>query len=106
MEMTAPLYAASGPQVCELPGGARLSADLDEHVQRFIYFFGVYEEGTVRWFRETLRPGMVVLDIGAHVGQYSLIAAGAVGPNGRVHAFEPNPSSYRRPLCKFEDEQF
>lgn len=98
METMAPLYAASEPQVCELPGGARMTADLAEHVQRWIYFFGVYEENTVRWFRESLRPGMVVLDIGAHVGQYSLIAAAAVGQSGRVHSFEPNPVSYRR-LC-------
>jgi FkbM family methyltransferase len=96
METLAPLYAASEPQVCELPGGARMTADLAEHVQRWIYFFGVYEEATVRWFRSVLRPGMVVLDIGAHVGQYSLIAASDVGPKGRVHSFEPNPASFRR----------
>ena len=98
MKSLAPFYATSKPQTCTLPGGARMSADLTEHVQRWIYFFGVYEESTVRWFRQRLRPGMVVLDIGAHVGQYSLIAAAAVGPSGRVHSFEPNPVSYRR-LC-------
>jgi FkbM family methyltransferase len=96
MEFLAPLYAASEPQVCELPGGARMVADLAEHVQRWIYFFGVYEEATVNWFRSALKPGMVVLDIGAHVGQYSLIAGSAVGPAGRVHSFEPNPVSFRK----------
>jgi len=95
MELTAPLYAASEPQLCELPGGSRLRADLGEHVQRWIYFFGVYEEATVRWFRSFLRPGMVVLDVGAHVGQYSLLSASCVGPTGRVHSFEPNPVTYR-----------
>lgn len=83
-------------QICELPGGARLCADIGEHVQRWIYFFGVYEEDTVRWFRKQLGAGMVVLDVGAHVGQYSLIAATDVGPGGRVHSFEPNPISNRR----------
>jgi FkbM family methyltransferase len=95
MESTAPLYAGSEPQLCELPGGSRLRADLGEHVQRWIYFFGVYEEATVRWIRSFLRPGMVVLDVGAHVGQYSLLSASSVGPTGRVHSFEPNPVTYR-----------
>src|SRR5882724_6714622 len=93
MEALSPLYAASEPQICRLPGGAAIRVELAEHVQRWIYFFGVYEKDTVDWFRSNLRPGMVVLDIGANVGQYTLIAAGAVGPNGRVHAFEPNPIS-------------
>jgi len=95
MELTAPLYAGSDPQLCELPGGARLRADLGEHVQRWIYFFGLYEEATVRWFRSFLRPGMVVLDVGAHVGQYSLLSASCVGPTGRVHSFKPNLVTYR-----------
>lgn len=95
MELLAPLYSASEPQKCQLPGGAWLQADLGEHVQRWIYFFGVYEEDTARWFRDSLRPGMVVLDIGAHVGQYSLIAAIDVGPSGRVHSFEPNQIAHR-----------
>ena len=40
-------------------------------------------------FKAALRPGMVVLDVGASFGLYSLAAARAVGPSGRVIAFEP-----------------
>jgi FkbM family methyltransferase len=96
MEALSGWYAKSEQQVCELPGGARMRVDLAEHVQRWIYFFGVYELETVTWFRRTLRPGMTFLDIGAHVGQYSMIAASQVGPEGRVHCFEPNPASFGR----------
>src|SRR5262249_27923513 len=95
MEALSPLYSACEPQIGRLPGGAAIRLDLGEHVQRYIYFFGVYEKDTVDWFRSNLRSGMVVLDIGANVGQYTLIAARDVGPNGRVHAFEPNPISYQ-----------
>ena len=35
--------------------------------------------------------GMVVLDIGAHVGIHALLAGRRVGPDGRVFAFEPAP---------------
>jgi FkbM family methyltransferase len=43
-----------------------------------------------------VRPGMVVLDIGAFHGLYTLIAAQRVTPTGRVIAFEPSPRDRRR----------
>lgn len=47
-----------------------------------------------RFFAENVEPGMVVLDVGANVGFYTLILADLVGPGGRVHAFEPDPLSF------------
>jgi FkbM family methyltransferase len=44
-------------------------------------------------FREAVRPGAVVLDIGANVGAYTLIFAAWVGRAGRVFAFEPAPDA-------------
>jgi FkbM family methyltransferase len=41
-----------------------------------------------------LRPGMTVLDVGAHVGYHSLLAAQAVGSTGRVISFEPSPGNF------------
>jgi len=38
-----------------------------------------------------LRQGMIVLDIGAHHGFYTLLASKLVGPAGKVFAFEPSP---------------
>ncbi|MGB9467190.1 MAG: FkbM family methyltransferase, partial [Candidatus Acidiferrum sp.] len=43
-----------------------------------------------------LRPGMTVVDIGAHHGLYTLLAAKRVGRQGRVIAFEPSPRECRR----------
>ncbi len=40
---------------------------------------------------QTVRPGMTVIDGGAHIGIYTLIAARAAGPTGRVLACEPDP---------------
>ena len=56
---------------------------------------GSYERVTRQLFREAVGPGMHVLDIGAHVGYYTLVAAREAGTQGRVHAFECDPRSYR-----------
>ena len=42
-------------------------------------------------FREAVRPGAVVLDVGANVGAYTLLFAQWAGPSGGVFAFEPSP---------------
>jgi FkbM family methyltransferase len=41
-------------------------------------------------FLSLLAPGDVVYDVGANIGWYSLLAARAVGPTGKVIAFEPS----------------
>ena len=46
-------------------------------------------------FVRTLRPGMTVVDGGAHLGLYTVLGARGVGPGGRVHAFEPDPYNLR-----------
>ena len=40
---------------------------------------------------DAVKPGMVVCDVGANFGYYTLLMAEKVGQSGHVHAFEPNP---------------
>jgi FkbM family methyltransferase len=47
-----------------------------------------------RFLREQTEPGMVIFDVGANIGFYTLLLAERVGPTGRVHAFEPDPLSF------------
>ena len=53
-----------------------------------------FEAESTRVFRDVVQPGMVVLDLGAHVGFYTLLASELVGPRGLVLAFEPEPRNY------------
>ena len=46
-----------------------------------------------------LRAGDVFVDVGAYDGLVSLVAAAAVGPAGRVYAFEPNPAAFAKIQC-------
>jgi FkbM family methyltransferase len=50
---------------------------------------GIYEPRVSEVFRERLRPGARVVDVGANVGYFSLLAASLVGPAGSVVACEP-----------------
>lgn len=50
---------------------------------------GAHEPRTTSWFR--VKPGDVVVDVGAHVGRYSLIAAKNAS---RVISIEPDPSNF------------
>lgn len=53
-----------------------------------------HESETVAHIKSRLQPGMVVLDIGAHIGYYSRIFGNLVGRSGRVLAFEPHPRTF------------
>lgn len=59
-----------------------------------LYLLRPYEPFTAQLFRDVIRPGATVLDIGAQYGYFSLVAARQVGPKGRVYAFEPVPANF------------
>lgn len=46
-------------------------------------------------FCSVIRPEMTVLDVGAFVGWYALMAARQVGPRGKVYAFEADPRNFQ-----------
>lgn len=54
----------------------------------------VYEPYQLDLFRSYLKEGMVVLDIGANIGLYTLIASKRVGETGKVISFEPEPENF------------
>ncbi len=53
-------------------------------------------EDELRFLRQVVREGQVVIDIGANHGVYALSLAKRVGPAGRVWAFEPSAETRRR----------
>jgi len=55
---------------------------------------GSYERETGVLLREIVKPGMTVVDIGAHIGYFTRLLSKAVGPGGRVFAFEPEPENF------------
>jgi FkbM family methyltransferase len=59
-------------------------------------FHGGFENTERSFVEGFLRPGMTVLDIGAHHGFYTLLASRKVGPQGRVLAVEASPRERER----------
>ncbi len=80
----------------------RWELDIREGIDLSIYIFGSFERSTVKTYRELLKPGHVVLDIGANIGAHTLIMADIVGPNGSVIAFEPTDYAYHKLIKNIE----
>jgi FkbM family methyltransferase len=77
------------------PHGVSLTMDAaDDIMFPIIAAYGVHEPEETRLLESILSPGMTVLDIGANVGYFSVLASRAVGPTGKVFAFEPEPRNY------------
>jgi FkbM family methyltransferase len=55
-----------------------------------------FEKKELHFVETLLRPGMTVLDVGAHHGLYTLLASKCVGRKGRVISFEASPRECRR----------
>jgi FkbM family methyltransferase len=84
----------------EVEGGT-LFADLRIGSARAILASPRSKSGEDAVMRRYVRPGRVVLDVGAHFGFYTLLLSKLVGEGGKVFAFEPNPEllpSLRRTL--------
>jgi FkbM family methyltransferase len=54
-----------------------------------LYYEADYEPATFSFLRQCCGEGHTALDVGAHIGLFSVVIARLVGPNGRVYAFEP-----------------
>jgi FkbM family methyltransferase len=72
----------------QLRDGRVLRFELADRTQRTMYL-GLFEPGETRLIRELLAAGDTFIDVGAHIGWFSTIAARRVGGTGQVIAVEP-----------------
>lgn len=75
-----------------------------ELVSEELVSYGLFEPELSEAFLHLVQPGQTVLDIGMHLGYYSTLFAVLVGDQGRVHAFEPTPST--RELARRNTSRF
>ena len=55
----------------------------------------IHESATTELFKKYVAKGNTVVDLGANIGYFTLLAAKLAGSNGKVYAFEPEPENYR-----------
>lgn len=76
-----------------LSNGQQIWIDPNDLIGRCIFYHGLWEGPIARHFYEAVEPGDVVLDVGANIGQFSLLAAQKVGAGGTVISVEANPAT-------------
>ncbi len=76
--------------VTQVAGRFLMDLDLSENLQGILYYYGYYERALTRLIEETIRPGSVMVDVGANIGTFSLLAASL---GARCHAFEASPDN-------------
>jgi FkbM family methyltransferase len=81
------------PEWVEVEPGINMELDPYDLVSRAILQTGEWEPQSVKAMTEHLSTGGTFIDVGAHIGYYSLKAANIVGANGHVVAVEPNPQT-------------
>ena len=74
---------------CRIFTGDRMRVVVPEIVGVELCRHGLIEPALTAVLLDTLRPGMVFVDVGAHYGYHSLVASRVVGPSGVVIAIEP-----------------
>lgn len=80
------------PTTVTLVDRVRMRPPLADENGRFVFINGYWPgERITRQFIDCIRPGDTVLDIGANIGYFTLVAAHLAGPSGHVHAFEASP---------------
>ena len=81
------------PVRVQVEQGVSLNLDPGDLVSYSILKNREWQPGVWTALDSRLGPGAVLLDVGAHIGYFSLKGAAKVGPKGRVVSFEPNPET-------------
>lgn len=70
----------------------------DRYIGGSITAYGEYSELEAELLRQVVKPGQVVVEVGANIGTHTLVLAKAVGPMGLVIAYEPQRAMFQL-LC-------
>ncbi|MBL7848369.1 MAG: FkbM family methyltransferase [Cyclobacteriaceae bacterium] len=74
--------------------GIHYELDLSDYME-WLVFWGIQVEPR-RTLYQLVKPGSIVIDVGANIGEVSMNLAQLVGPSGFVHSFEPDTATFRK----------
>lgn len=94
------------PHISTVHHDIRMELDPEEWLQIDLRASGRLEARTTALFERILRPGDTYVDVGAHVGYHSLVAARLVGEGGRIVSIDPQPYNCAKILANAELNRF
>ncbi|QQP92776.1 FkbM family methyltransferase (plasmid) [Skermanella sp. TT6] len=86
--------------------GFLLNVDKVCRVARRIHYYGCWEPQIAELITLLLAPEDHFVDIGAHLGHHTLLAASCVGPSGKGLCVEASPQTYKRLRDNLELNRF
>lgn len=85
-------YLGDHTAICRVLGRYKMFVDTkDVGVASHLMLDGYWEMWNTEAIVDLVKPGMTVLDVGAHCGYFSVLLADLIGPTGKLLSFEPNP---------------
>jgi FkbM family methyltransferase len=88
-------YIGRGRMLIHLAYGGMLVVSSEDYVMMpILTCVGATEPALTHFFASQLKPGDTVVDVGAHVGYFTVLAARLVGETGRIVSFEANPKTF------------
>lgn len=88
-------YASpKSPRAVRVDGMLVYARTLDRLAALWMRKLSRAEQFEVELWNRLIAPGMVVADVGANLGLFTLAAAKRARPGGRVHSFEPEPENF------------
>jgi FkbM family methyltransferase len=82
-------------QVKQCRHGRLMFYDNDAYIGRSLNTSGTYSEEEILLWQQIVRPGDVVVEVGANIGAHTIWFAKAVGRDGKVFAIEPQRQMYQ-----------
>ena len=82
--------------------GLTMDCRIDDNVDRRIYFFGIYEPHLTYFMKRTIKPGDIVVDVGANIGYFTLLMSQLSGKDGSVVAIEASPATFEKLIKNIE----
>lgn len=67
----------------------------DDFISHTLYLNNVWEPFETQLIRKLINSEDIVVDIGAHIGYYTLLTSKLVGKKGAIYSFEPDPDSFK-----------
>jgi FkbM family methyltransferase len=76
------------PRIVRLRSGMRFNFERVDHIPLLLHYAGTFEPQVIALLGKLVKPGDIVLDVGANIGFHTLEAWRAVGSQGRVISIE------------------